>query len=196
MGAETLKKLLDDDEEYDALLNFHGEKLLYMMNPNLEVIHNVSKLLRTERKSISQMELLSHIYMILNLLIDQFIYDIANQDKKIFPLKKWEIEEIAKITEEIRTIPEKEYSLSEISKQTGVTIPNLQFGFKEMHGMTFALYVREMRLLKAAQLIQKSGINISETVKRVGLFSRSYFTRIFKVRFGLSPMEYKQKFTK
>lgn len=193
---ETLEKLLDGDHEYDTLLNLHGEKLLYMMNPNLEVINNLSKLLKTERRSLSQMELLSHIYMILNLLIDQFIYDKANQDKKIYPLNKWEIDEITKITDKIREFPEREYSLSEISKQTGVTIPNLQYGFKEMHGMTFALYVREMRLLKAAQLIRKSGFNISETVKQVGLFSRSYFSRIFKDRFGLSPMEYKQKFTR
>ncbi|WP_369993860.1 helix-turn-helix domain-containing protein [Winogradskyella sp.] len=45
------------------------------------------------------------------------------------------------------------------------------------------------RLDKAAQLIQETDYNVSELVYSIGFSSRSYFSKIFKQRFGVLPSQ-------
>lgn len=63
-----------------------------------------------------------------------------------------------------------------------------------MHGLTVSLFIREARLQKAEQLIRKFDYSISEIVYSIGLNSRSYFSRIFKDRYDISPSEYQREF--
>ncbi|HZW77125.1 MAG TPA: AraC family transcriptional regulator [Flavobacteriaceae bacterium] len=107
-------------------------------------------------------------------------------------LRSWEIKALEEVTDKIRQNPEQNYTVSEISKETGISIPHLQQGFKEMHGHTVANFIREVRLEKAEDLIKNSDLNISEIVYTIGLSSRSYFSRIFKKKFKCSPSDYQR----
>lgn len=165
---------------------------LKMMNANVEIINRFSELMKTD-KSNPPILILSHIYMIINLLIEQFLFETTQDQTEMFSLKEWEINEVKKIAAKIEKYPEKKYSIAKSARQSGITVQQIQTGFKEMYNMTFARFVRENRLEKAADLLQKTKLNVTQTAYSVGLLSRSNFSRIFKEKYGLSPSAYKSK---
>lgn len=62
-----------------------------------------------------------------------------------------------------------------------------------MYGMTVNQYVHSHRLKQATSLLGNSDLNISEIVIKVGLSSKSYFSKIFKDTYGVTPTGYRKK---
>ena len=62
---------------------------------------------------------------------------------------------------------------------------------KQETGLTPNQFVQEIRLQKARQLLEsKEKLSIKEITFAVGLQKPSYFSFLFKKRFGISPSEY------
>ena len=57
--------------------------------------------------------------------------------------------------------------------------------------MSIIGFIRCIRLNRAAQLLRDSDCNLSEIMDRIGMSNRTYFTKIFKEEFGISPAEYR-----
>ena len=58
---------------------------------------------------------------------------------------------------------------------------------KKQTGKTPQQYVRELRLLRAYDLIQSTDLPFEDVANAVGYFSFSHFSTTFKERFGLTP---------
>ena len=58
---------------------------------------------------------------------------------------------------------------------------------KKQAGKTPQQYVRELRLLRAYDLIQSTDLPFEDVANAVGYFSFSHFSTTFKERFGLTP---------
>jgi len=56
-----------------------------------------------------------------------------------------------------------------------------------------SLFIRNVRLEKAAQLILEGKLNISEITERVGFSSSSYLGKCFFEQYGCRPSEYARK---
>ncbi|MDJ0657595.1 MAG: ATP-binding protein [Xanthomonadales bacterium] len=52
-------------------------------------------------------------------------------------------------------------------------------------------YLREQRLLRAAELLKARAGNVSQVAMSVGFNSMSYFSRCFKTRFGVTPARFR-----
>lgn len=63
---------------------------------------------------------------------------------------------------------------------------------KKNTGLTFKELVQEKRIEKAVELLKSTDYAIEDIIRRVGYENDSYFYRIFKKKFGLSPKEYKK----
>ena len=62
---------------------------------------------------------------------------------------------------------------------------------KQLTGMTIADYLREIRLQKARQMLERKACStVAEACYAVGLSSPKHFTRIFRQRFGKNPSDY------
>ena len=194
VDGKALKELITNCQSNNLQDFIKIPELSYTTTLNLKVIDRIQKLKETKEKSLSEMEIIGHIYILVSLIIKQYLREQTQAEIKKSCLRNWEMTALKKISKEIRKNPEKSYTVSGISKKTGVSIPRLQEGFKEMHGMTIAIFIREMRLQKAEQLIRKSNYNISEVVYSIGLTSRSYFSRIFKEKYNCSPSNYQEKY--
>ena len=57
-------------------------------------------------------------------------------------------------------------------------------------------FIRFIRLKRAASLLEKSQMFVNEVAFQVGFNDPKYFRKYFKEEFGLTPNEYKKKFTK
>lgn len=62
--------------------------------------------------------------------------------------------------------------------------------FKDFSGVTIAEYISEVRLKKAAELLENTQISVYEIIGKIGLENESYFYKMFKARFRCTPKEY------
>lgn len=65
---------------------------------------------------------------------------------------------------------------------------------KSITGQNINSFVREIRLRKAAQMLQVNGITVTEAMYAVGFSHRSYFSMCFKEMFGITPKLYAKQF--
>jgi YesN/AraC family two-component response regulator len=74
------------------------------------------------------------------------------------------------------------YKLSKISKiHLGKSIPE---------------YINQVKLHKAVEWMENSKLSIQEIMLRVGVENESYFYKLFKSKFGMTPREYMAKRTR
>lgn len=64
--------------------------------------------------------------------------------------------------------------------------------FKETTGFSIIDYLTELRMQEANRLLSKTTERISEIAGKVGYPDTSYFTRMFKRRFGVPPREFRR----
>lgn len=64
--------------------------------------------------------------------------------------------------------------------------------FKATVGQTPMQYILNMRIVKAKELLEKGGQNVSQVASAVGYDNPLYFSRVFKKYVGVSPSEYKK----
>ncbi|WP_135557564.1 AraC family transcriptional regulator [Paenibacillus cymbidii] len=65
--------------------------------------------------------------------------------------------------------------------------------FKEYTGVPFAEYVCEVRMTKAAAMLQERHMSIADVMAGVGIPNKSYFYRLFKKKYGVTPKEFALK---
>ncbi len=63
--------------------------------------------------------------------------------------------------------------------------------FKKYVGVTPNVFLLDVRLEKAALLLRKSDMNITEIAYEVGFSGGSYFSEAFKQKYGCSPREFR-----
>lgn len=93
------------------------------------------------------------------------------------------------INDEISNLP----TIEIICRRVGLNPGKLQYGFHSLYGLSVNNYVKKIRLQIAMDLLKNSDLSISEIVYKIGLSSRSYFSKIFKEKYGITPSYYKKK---
>lgn len=66
--------------------------------------------------------------------------------------------------------------------------------FKSETGEYFTAYLMRYRLYKARDLLIKTDMKINLIPAKIGILQQSYFNRVFKKEFGMSPAEYRKSF--
>jgi len=83
-------------------------------------------------------------------------------------------------------------TIEQIAREVGLNVNKLQDGFKRMYKLTVNNYIQKSRLDLAVYLLTKSDDNMSQIVEKIGLNSKSYFSKIFKESYGLSPSQFRK----
>ncbi len=86
---------------------------------------------------------------------------------------------------------ESEYSIDDLAHQIAMSRMQLYRKLKALTGETPNTLIRNIRLKRAAQLLDTRQFNISEVAYKVGFTDLKYFRERFKERFGVVPSEYK-----
>ncbi|MCM1481040.1 MAG: response regulator [Paludibacter sp.] len=66
---------------------------------------------------------------------------------------------------------------------------------KGLTGLSPVEFIREVRIKRAAQLLETGTYNITEITYMVGMNDSRYFSKCFKAIYGMTPSEYKKKLT-
>lgn len=64
--------------------------------------------------------------------------------------------------------------------------------FKSFTGVTFVSYLNSFRMKEAAKLLRDSDYNILEIAERCGIENYSYFIRLFKKQYHITPHQYRK----
>ena len=86
-----------------------------------------------------------------------------------------------------------EFSLQEAADMIGLSVPYLSRMFRKEAGCTFVDYLTNLRMRKATILLHDDSVKIYEVSEKVGYSSQQYFSLVFKKKFGVSPIEYRQQ---
>lgn len=63
--------------------------------------------------------------------------------------------------------------------------------FKKYMGKTITEHLNDVRLKWAKSFLENSNMNIPEITGEIGFASESYFTKLFKKRYGMPPQQYR-----
>ena len=102
-------------------------------------------------------------------------------------LRRSDIEKVERARRLIVDNLQENYSVEHLAREVGTNVNKLQEGFKHLYGLTVNKYVQQVKLDSAKEMLGTSDHNISEIVGLIGLNNRSYFSKIFKERYGVSP---------
>jgi signal transduction histidine kinase/DNA-binding response OmpR family regulator len=80
-------------------------------------------------------------------------------------------------------------SIPELCRTVLLSHTQLYRKLKAVTGKTPSQFIRSIRLRKAMELLQTSGLNISEIAYKVGFNDPNYFSRVFKKEYGKAPGE-------
>lgn len=85
----------------------------------------------------------------------------------------------------------KEGTLSELSRLTRQSVSGLSRFIKREAGQTFQQLLMQKRLNQAAFLLTATGLAVEDVIAAVGYDNSSYFHRIFKEKYGVTPKKYR-----
>ncbi len=85
---------------------------------------------------------------------------------------------------------DEEFSVSSLSKEVGMSRPQLYRKVLSLTEISPNELIRELRLKKAEKLMRRKDQNISEIALEVGFSNPSYFAKCFSERFGALPSQY------
>ena len=119
-----------------------------------------------------------------------------NGKKKQAYLRQSTIEKIERAVEIIKGEMEVGINVHTLAKRVGLNQNTLQSGFQNLFQSSVNSYVQKYRLDMAKKLIEETDLNITEITYRIGINSRSYFSKLFKDQFGVSPSAYLNQFRK
>lgn len=168
--------------------------LVHLGKLNLEISELLKKL-RQAKYADSLSELLHFEGVCILILASHIGQYRSESDGKVnsTSLIKRELKVIMRLADNIQQVPEKQYSLEILCKESGLSAVKLQEGFKFLYQRTVSDFIRNTRLERAERLLKDTDMNISEVVYSIGLTSRSYFCKVFKAKYSCSPKNYKSK---
>ncbi len=102
-------------------------------------------------------------------------------------LRRSDVEKVKRAADLVHADLSQNYSVDFLAKEVGTNVNKLQEGFKYMFNLTVNKYIQQAKLETAKELLTTTEYNISQVVDLIGLNNRSYFSKIFKERYGVKP---------
>ena len=90
----------------------------------------------------------------------------------------------------------KEANLSFLAQTLGLSVSSLSKIIKVNTGFTFKELLQNKRLSRSAALLSENSLSVTDIIFAVGYDNTSYFHRIFKEKYKMSPLEYRKQFGK
>ncbi len=92
-----------------------------------------------------------------------------------------------------KDISNPEFNSDVFCKEIGLSRSSLHRKLTALTSQSASEFIRTLRLKRAVNLLEKSGMSVEEVSYKVGFASPAYFTKCFKSLFGRTPSEYIKK---
>lgn len=102
-----------------------------------------------------------------------------------------DIEKLHEVKDIILSDLAAEFTLNSLSREVGLNMYKLKFGFKFLFGQPVFQYLKEARLKYAAQQISLDTKPIAQIAYEAGFATPSHFSDAFKKKYGMSPLRFR-----
>ena len=133
-----------------------------------------------------QMEVMKCIYDIWNLLYQNT--SIPSKEERI---KSRDLAAVKKMTNYIQNHYQQKITLQDICEAGNVGKTKCNTLFATYINLTPMEYVKNYRIEKSSELLNKTDLSITEIAYEVGFGEASYFSKIFGRQIGCSPQQYR-----
>lgn len=86
---------------------------------------------------------------------------------------------------------DEEVTVEAVTKELGYTRQYISGRFHRMTGRLLSQFLKEKRLEKAARLLKGGNVRVSAVARRCGFDSENYFRQQFRLRYGMSPRQFR-----
>lgn len=86
---------------------------------------------------------------------------------------------------------DEEVTVEAVTKELGYTRQYISGRFRRITGRLLSQFLKEKRLEKAARLLKGGNIRVSQVARRCGFDSENYFRQQFRIRYGMSPRQFR-----
>ena len=159
--------------------------------PGRDIIHLIDEICRLERSSygyelicqrdITQLWLYTLQYMAGN---KQDIIDHADEQR--------DVERMKEILSYIHRHYNEKITAEDISRHLSISRGECFRCFKRFMGKTLVDYINEYRLQRVASLLRETGTSITDICIESGFGNSSYFGKLFKDVFFITPLQYRR----
>ncbi len=129
------------------------------------------------------------IQMFMHQLV-QFHDDSLQSDKSTV-LRVQELRRVEELGENITKNLADNHSIKSLSLSCGLNPAKLQDGFRYLFSQSVNEFIINARLERAKELLQDKEYSVRDVVAAIGLDSGSYFSKIYKEKYGITPKKYK-----
>jgi len=128
------------------------------------------------------------------LKVEQLFYFIlAGSGKK--SLRQTDPFELNLIHQSIQQNPFNEYDLKKLASARNISVVYLRKLFRERYGIPLHRFIFIRRIKSSASLLSTGRYRMNELADMCGFSNPPAFTRAFRRTFGMSPYEFKQKYS-
>jgi signal transduction histidine kinase/ligand-binding sensor domain-containing protein/DNA-binding response OmpR family regulator len=143
------------------------------------------KLLELRIKKLIENNIKLKEYFTKNSLLPKKGIELSTRDEAF-------LKDIIKIMEE--SISDSNFGVEELSAKMNLSASHFYRRLKQLTGQIPNVYLRNFRLQRAAELLNKNdGTNVTEVMYQIGIESNSYFSTSFKKLHGVSPSEFNKR---
>ncbi|MHA7056933.1 helix-turn-helix domain-containing protein [Aquimarina sp. M1] len=190
---EKIESFLPDMNEdlIELFRDVNGiNEFFYKNYYSLEISKFISEFTECELTGfMRQVFLEGKAYEILTRLLQQYLDDLNKPDKRLI-LRQSTVESIEEAVSIIKEELESVDNVINLAKRVGLNQNTLQNGFKKLYKTSVNEFIKNHRIHTAKDLLESSDLNITEITYKVGINSRSYFSKLFKKKYGVTPKQY------
>lgn len=192
-SPKYLIKFLDNSElllgEKVDLSTESFKPFIEITKSNVNIRNSANQIIDTKfTGKIKNIFLESKVNELIILILEQIKANYL--DVKDDYITKTELSKIKNIENILRNNIAEVPSLIELADIASISHTKLNRLFKSVYGNTVFCYLRELRLMKAKEMLDAKSLSITEISFETGWSSPSHFSREFKDKFGLSPKVY------
>ncbi|WP_299129065.1 AraC family transcriptional regulator [uncultured Winogradskyella sp.] len=165
----------------------------HLGNFNLKIADHVKEI-RADKTygAINALSIEGRLNIILAMqLLEQHKFE--TEDKLSDSLSVSDIKKIHKLAGYIVDNIAEPITIAILSEESGLSAKKLQLGFRMLYEKSVNEYVKKIKLEISRDYLKNTDYSISEVVYKVGIKSRSYFSKIFSEHYGILPTEYRKK---
>ncbi|SFG00905.1 AraC family transcriptional regulator [Salegentibacter agarivorans] len=160
---------------------------------NLEIA-NILKQVNLENFSSFEHRIFleAKIHELINQHLLQYKRDIDNS-ANTSNLFSYEVKAIHEAAVFIQNHIDEIKTVGQVARYVGLNSNKLQRGFNQIFNISVNSFIRNARMSKAEELLINSEETICQIVSKIGLNSNSYFSRLFKKKYKVSPSQFRIK---
>lgn len=200
MKSSKIRSIKEDVLNLAARLKQGGFAYNYVQSVMLQIINLICKVSHDQGTISTELEknkILFDFYDISSL--DDcvlWIFNLLDSYQEKVNTRNISINEefITKITEYTCKNIDQQISLNSVAREFDITPNYLSKIFKDTKGINFSDFVINKKFEKAAELLATSKTaDLSEIAERLGYFNLPHFSKIFKEKYGMTPVQFRKK---